>query len=35
MGYSERFQSVVMNNTVFQLHFNTKQRLERSVTDVR
>ena len=23
------------NNTVFQLHFNTKQRLERAVTDVR
>ena len=38
VGYSERYHTVVStyeNNTVFQLHFNTKQRLERAVTDVR
>ena len=39
MGYSERYHTVVskyiQNNTVFQLPFNTKQRLERAVTDVR
>ena len=35
MGYSERYHTVGSNNTVFQLPFNTKQRLERAVTDVR
>ena len=33
MGYSERYHTLV--STVFKLHFNTKQRLERAVTDVR
>ena len=34
VGYSERYHTVVSNNTVFQLPFNTRQRLERAVTDI-
>ena len=37
MGYSERYHTVGSTYRIilFQLHFNTKQRLERAVTDVR
>ena len=38
MGYSERYHTVVSTYRIilcFKLPFNTKQRLERAVTDVR
>ena len=35
MGYSEIYHTVVRTYRIMQLPFNSKQRLERPVTDVR